>query len=85
MGPDELLSRFPEGDIRDRLRPSAEVAVTLVGLAPEVAWERAQAAGFRFVPIEIPDDGRVVVTADLAIGRIRGFVRDGAVQSVQVG
>lgn len=84
IDPDDLLARYP-GDLKAQLRPSAELAVQLVGLPSDEAALRVKEAGFLFSPVAVPDDGRLALPANLVVGRIRGFVRDGVVRGVQVG
>ena len=79
------MERFPKA-IRRQLEPSAKVAVQLVGLPAGEAESLASSKGFTFVPIQVPEGGgSVTLTADLRVGRIRGFVAEGIVKSVQVG
>lgn len=61
------------------------MAVQLVGLSPDEANARANEAGFAFTAIPVPPDGKVALPANLIVGRIRGFVSDDLVRSVQVG
>lgn len=56
-----------------------------MGLSPDEADARVNEAGFAFTAIEVPPDGKVALPANLMVGRIRGFVSDGLVRSVQVG
>lgn len=68
-----------------QLRPSAELAVQLVGLSPDEADARAKEAGVGFAAIEVVPGDKVTFSANLVVGRIRGFVHGGRVRSVQVG
>jgi len=82
--PEDLIERFPE-HLRLRLRPAADMAVQLIGMTPTEAERLAFSAGFTLVSIDIPHDGSLALTTDLRVGRIRGLVRDGLIQTVLVG
>lgn len=75
---------FPNALIA-QLRPSAELAVQLIGVTPEEADAQAKDAGFAFTAIDVLPGSQMALPANLIIGRIRGFVRAGLIQSVQVG
>jgi hypothetical protein len=84
INPDDLLKMYPKA-LAAQLRPSAELAIQLVGLTPDDAEARANGAGFGFTAIADFPDGKVALPANLIVGRILGFVRSDLVRSVRVG